>query len=292
MSTVAGTAARDRRVAPRRRPRHLLGTILAWAWAVGAIAPLVWVAAQSVRPDPELLARPLALPDPATWSIEAYVRAFGEARMGSYFGNSAIVVACVVAAVLVLATAGGYALSRLEFPGRRACQLMIYVVMVFPGAVLLLPMFLVTWRLSLLDSLVGLIIPYTTFTLPLSVLLMKAAFDALPADLFAAARMDGCGEVRLLTEIALPLVPSALASVGFLVFMPVWEEFLWAFISVTDSANFTIPIGLVSLESNKQVLGYNVGFAGMVIAAAPVVIALVVSQRSFFGAITAGALKG
>lgn len=279
---------------PRRGQgrRVTLGGVFIWLWALLSLTPLLWVTVQSLRPDVEFLIRPWSLPDFATVSLDSYVTAFTGAQMGVYYRNSAVVVACVVALVLVTSLGAGYALSRLSFPGKRGISLLVLAVLTFPGAVLLLPMFLVTYQVGLLNSLLGLIIPYTTFTLPLSILLMKNGFDALPADLFAAARIDGCSEFRVFWSIAVPLVPGSISTVGFLVFMPVWEEFLWAFITLRDSELFTVPIGLVFLDANKVIYGYNVGFAGMVLAAAPVLIALLVSQRGFLNAVTSGAMKG
>jgi len=270
----------------------MLGGAFIWVWAFLSLLPLLWVAVQSLRPDIEFLVDPWSLPSLDTLSVDSYLTAFVEGEMAAYFGNSAVVVATVVALVLVLSLGAGYALSRLSFPGRRVTSVLVLAVLTFPGAILLLPMFLVSYELGLLNSALGLIIPYTTFTLPLSILLMKSAFDALPEDVFAAARIDGCSEWRVFWNIAVPLVPGSISMVGFLVFMPVWEEFLWAFIALRDSERFTVPIGLVFLDDNKVLYGYNVGFAGMVLAAAPVIVALLVSQRGFLRAVTAGAVKG
>lgn len=281
-------------IAAKRRQRRpaILGPSFAWFWAALSLTPLLWITFQSIRPDVDFLTDPWSLPNPSTISFEPYATAFTEARMGMFFGNSAFVVAIVVALVLVLSLGCGYALSRLRYPGRKLTGALVIAVLTFPGSILLLPMFLVTYDLGLLDSHVGLIIPYTTFTLPLSILLMKSAFDALPAELFDAARIDGASEWRVFWSIAVPLVPGSVSTVGFLVFMPVWEEFLWASISLRDSDLFTMPLGLVFLDENKFIYGYNTSFAGMIIAAAPIIIALLVSQRGFLKAVTAGAVKG
>lgn len=276
---------------PQRRPA-VFGPIGIWLWAALAVVPLLWVIVQSLRPDVDFLTSPWSLPDLSTISVESYVTAFTAGQMGVFFGNSTIVVAAVVTLVLIMSIGAGYALSRTAFLGRRFFSLLVIATLAFPGSILLLPMFLVTNDLGLLDTRLALVIPYSTFTLPLAILLMKNAFDGLPSELFESARIDGCSEWKVFWRIALPLTPSAISTVGFLVFMPVWEEFLWAFIALRSSDNFTVPIGLVFLDENKVTYGYNVGFAGMVLTALPVVLALLVAQRGFLRAITAGALKG
>lgn len=274
----------------RRRPR--LGSGFIWVWAAISLYPLMWVVVQSVRSDVDFLTSPWSLPDPSEVSLEPYRTAFDAANMGVYYTNSVIVVTTVVALVISLSLLAGYALSRLRFRGKPVVAGLTLLVLAFPGSVLLLPMFLVTYQLGLLDTRLGLIIPYTTFTLPLGIYLMRLAFDSLPGDLFAAARLDGCSEWRVFWNVAVPLVPGSIATVGFLVFMPVWEEFLWAFLTIRDESLYTVPIGLVALDEGKFQYGYNVAFAGIVIAALPVVLALLVSQRRFLRAVTAGALKG
>jgi raffinose/stachyose/melibiose transport system permease protein len=283
---------------PRRAPRvrgprkPIVGSIVVWVWAIISLFPLLWIAVQSLRPDIDFLTKPWSLPTLESLSIEPYIKAFTGARMGSYLMNSGIVVAAVVALAIVIATLGGYALSQLQFAGKRLVTGLIFTAMIIPASILLLPRWLVTYELGLLDTKIALIIPYTAFTVPLCIILMRGAFDGLPQELFAAARIDGASEWAVFWRVALPLVPGMIATVGFLVFMPVWEEYLWAFITLQSRENYTVPIGLQALSADRTQFGYNVSFASMVIAASPVIIALIVTQRRFFTAITAGAVKG
>lgn len=271
---------------------HKLGTAVVWLWGIVSLYPLIWMTIQSVRPDIEFFTNTWGLPGLSGFTLKAYQTAFDVANMATYYRNSIIVSTSTVALVLVLSTMCGYALSRLEFPGRRSFGGLVFLIMAFPGAVLLLPLFLVTYRLGMLNSRLALILPYTVFTLPIAIYLLKSSFDSLPREIFEAARVDGAGEWRLFWNVAVPLVPGAIGTAGFLSFMPVWDEFIWALVTLRDEALFTLPVGLVTLADKRFQFGYNTSFAGMVVTALPVVIALVISQRSFIRAVTAGAVKG
>lgn len=276
----------------RRQRMKPAWALFLWIYALVSLYPLVWVLMQSLRPDLDFLTDPWSIPAFQDLTFEPYPSAWSIARMADYFANSAIVSAATVALVLILSIGSGYALSRLKFKGYQAVYVATMLMMAVPAAVIFLPLFIVANDLGILDSYLGLILPYTTFSLPLGVYLMKANFDSLPSELFEAARVDGCSEWQVFWKVILPLAPGGIATVGLLTFMGVWDEYIWALVSVRSQALFTLPLGLVTLDQNKFQYGYNVSFAGMVITAMPVILALLVSQRGFLKAVTAGAIKG
>lgn len=267
-------------------------TLFIWVWGIASLYPILWITLQSLRPDLSFFTNPWSLPAPGEISLDPYATAFEVAKMGQYYGNSLLVTAVTVTFVLVASTTAGYAMSRMTFPGHRVFGGLLLLIMAIPGAVLLLPMFLVSNELNLLNTRIGLVLPYTTFTLPLAIYLMKNNFDALPSEVLEAASVDGCTERQRFWHVVLPLVPGAIATVGFLTFMPVWDEYIWALLTLQDPGLYTLPVGLVALDQNKFQYGFNVSFAAMVVTALPVVLALVVSQRGFINSVTAGAVKG
>lgn len=275
----------------RRRRIRLTLPAFVWLYGILSLYPLFWILTQSTRPDVSFLTSPWSLPSPDELELTPYSDAWTVGNIGNNFTNSVVVSSLTVGLVLLLSIGSGYALSRLQFRGKLLLYGTTMIMMVIPSVVLFLPLFMVSDDLNLLDTHGGLILPYTVFTLPLGVYLMKANFDSLPTDLFEAARLDGCSEWRVFWRVMLPLVPGGIATVGMLTFMGVWDEYMWALTSVQTESLFTLPLGLVTLDQNKFMFGYNVSFAAMVIVALPVVLVLLISQRGFLRAVTTGAMK-
>lgn len=286
--TEAGTT-RARRRTSNRSPR--VATVLAWGYALISVYPLLWLLVQSFRKDADILGDPWGFP--TSTSFAGYVKAFQTTPLPQYFLNSLLVTVAVVALSVVCCAGAGYAFSRLRFPGSRALFLTFIGVLVIPAPVLLLPVFLISKDLGILNSYIGLIGPYAAGTLPIGVYLMKTHFDELPDSYIEAAALDRATPFQTFRLIMLPLIRPAAATVAVLAFMAAWNEYIYALVAMSTPTLFTLPIGLADLSSKRFLYGYAPVFAGMVMAAVPVYAAFVLAQRSFLTSFQlGGGVKG
>lgn len=289
MTTAILSRTRRRRRLSGRVP--VTATIIAWFYAFLSAYPLIWLVIQSFRTDGEILGDPWGLPLDAT--LNGYVKAFQTTPLPQYFLNSLLVTAAVVVVSVACCAGAGYAFSRLRFPGSNAVFATFVGVLVIPAPVLLLPVFLVSKDLGILNSYLGLIGPYAAGTLPIGTYLMKTHFDALPDSYSEAAEIDRATPWQIFRLVMLPLITPAAATVAVLAFMAAWNEYIYALVSIQSSELFTLPIGVADLSAKKFLYGYSPVFAAMVLTAIPVYAAFLLAQRSFMNSLAlGGGLKG
>lgn len=271
--------------------------------AVFAACPMAWMISTSVKPRGDLFKTP---PEwiPQNLTFEHYRRLFfptpedqitttsqTSKQFGLYFANSLIVsVASAILAVIVAAPAA-YAFSRFNFPGKNAAYFGILVRNMFPLLVFLVPIFFLWTRLGLRNTYAGLIIAYLTFSLPLSIWLLKGFFDSIPPELERAARVDGCSRFGSFWRIILPLTTPGLAATAIYSFIQAWNEYAFA-LHLTDTSTMrTLPVGLTYFFT-ENTADWPGLMASAVFISIPVVIVFLFLQRYFVSAITAGAVKG
>lgn len=289
LSSLAAPVVARRR--PLRRGAPPVATIVAWGYGILSVYPLLWLVMQSFRTDAQILGEPWGLPVPPQFG--GYIKAFQTTPMPQYFLNSLLVTAAVVVLSVACCAGAGYAFSKLRFPGSTAAFAVFLGVLVIPAPVFLLPVFLISKDLGLLNSYIGLIAPYTAGTLPVGVYLMKTHFDSLPASYAEAAEIDRASAWQTFRLIMLPLIKPAAATVAVLAFMGAWNEYIYALVSINNEALYTLPIGVADLSAKKFIYGYAPVFAAMVLTAVPVYAAFLVAQRQFLASLSlGGGLKG
>jgi arabinogalactan oligomer/maltooligosaccharide transport system permease protein len=199
-------------------------------------------------------------------------------------------VATTVIGVVVSCTAA-YALSRFRFPGRKMGLTMFLVVQMFPATLLLLPLYVILDKLGLLNSILGLVLVYSTTAIPFCVWTLKGYFDSLPRELEEAARIDGASPWMIFRRIILPLSRPAIAVTALFSFMTAWNEFIMASTFMTDERNYTLPV-LIQQSVTEFSADWGLFAAGAVVTSVPVMIAFYVLQKYLVGGLTAGAVKG
>jgi multiple sugar transport system permease protein len=197
--------------------------------------------------------------------------------------NSGIFTAGVILGTIVFGLLAGYALARLHFRGRGTVFALMILVQVIPFQMLMIPLYVLIVRsYGLADSYLGMILPFAINTA--AVFIFRQFFLQLPDDLFAAARIDGAGELRILWSIALPLVRPAVLTVVLLTFIGPWNEFLWPFLVTKDASKQPLAVSLANYISNvaaRAANPYGAILAGAVVLAAPAVGLFVAFQRYF-----------
>ncbi|HEY7525182.1 MAG TPA: carbohydrate ABC transporter permease [Candidatus Limnocylindrales bacterium] len=274
--------------AATRRAPGILASLALILVAIVFFLPLVWMVLSSFKSNRAIFSQPFAFPeaiDPARW-----VRAWEVGHIGQYAVNSAVVTAVSVLGILVLGAGAAYAFSRYRFQGRSALMGLLALGLLLPLQSYFIAQSQLFSRLEITDTRLALIIPYTAMGLPLAVYLLKVYLDALPEELFDAARIDGAGDVRMFWVVALPLLRPGLATVAIFSALAAWNEFLLALLYIQDDALKTIPTGLLAFSS-RYVTDYGLLFSALSIITLPMIVVYIVFNRQIVEGITAGSLK-
>ncbi|MFN0253803.1 MAG: sugar ABC transporter permease [Kofleriaceae bacterium] len=205
--------------------------------------------------------------------------------------NSIVTALATTVVGVVLSCTAAYALSRFRFPGRKMGLTMFLVVQMFPATLLLLPLYVILDKLGLLNSILGLVLVYSTTAIPFCVWTLKGYFDSLPRELEEAARIDGASPWMIFRRIILPLSRPAIAVTALFSFMTAWNEFIMASTFMTDERNYTLPV-LIQQSVTEFSANWGLFAAGAVVTSVPVMIAFYVLQKYLVGGLTAGAVKG
>ncbi|HWR85561.1 MAG TPA: carbohydrate ABC transporter permease [Rhodoglobus sp.] len=231
------------------------------------------------------------LPLPFPFTFEHLETVWNDLNFSTYFANSTLVAVSTLVFTVVLSLLAGYAMSRYDFKGKAPFMLVLLATQFIPGAMLLIPLFIIFRQFELIDSLVALVIADTVFQLPLCAILMANFMRNIPIELEEAAWIDGCGRVRGFLAVVLPLLRPAIVAVGSFAFIGAWNNFLFALMFINSNDRFTLPVGLNSTIGEYSA-DYGALAAGGIVAAIPVVIVFAIVQRFLVQGVSAGAVKG
>jgi len=280
-----------------RRPRLGAVMVSVGVYALAALVvvvaayPLVYAIATSLKSGSALFSTTLW---PEAPTLHNYRQLFeGRQPFGRHLLNSVAVACATVAVSLVLAVTASYALARIRFRGKGLLLMTILAVSMFPQVAVLSGLFELMQALGLYNRALGLVVPYTIFTLPFTIWVLTTFMRALPQELEEAAIMDGCGPLRIIGRVFLPLLWPALVSTGLLAFIGAWNEFLFALTFVLDDAQRTVPvsIALIGGASSYEVPWGNI-MAASVVVTLPLIVLVLGFQRRIVSGLTTGAVKG
>ena len=257
------------------------------------LAPIVWVVLASFRAPAESGQPPLPPWPTEGFSTDSYVRLenFGQSIL-HYTGNSIFVAVGTAALTIIVSVLAGYGFSRYRFPLKGLIFVLILATIMVPFQSILTPLFLLLAKLGLQNTLVGLVLIYTTLQLPFSVFMMRNAFDAVPKEIEEAARIDGVKGFRMLVQVMGPLVLPGVVTVGLFAFLNAWNEFLAALVLLTDQDKFTLPVLMTAVRSGRfGSVDWGAVQAGVTVMMIPCLILFLILQRSYIRGLTAGAVK-
>jgi len=251
--------------------------------------PAYWMFVTSLKPNTEILALPPTL-IPLKPTLDSYTTLFKTGFL-RYIFNSTIVAGITVVVSTIFGTLAGYSLSRFKYPGKKYIGRLILFSYLFPGVLLMVPMYVLASRLNMLDNLFVLPIIYVTFTAPFYSWLLKAFFDKMPEHIEDAAMIDGATHWQIIWKIIIPLSAPGVAGAALWTFIMSWQEYMFATILLSSDANLTLPVYLARLLANQQRFNWGILNAGAVISILPVLILFVFLGRSFVSGLTAGSNK-
>jgi multiple sugar transport system permease protein len=276
------------------KPRRLtLGRVLMWATLVVttfiSLWPMYWLFMTALTPTQDTIKIP---PDilPIHASTVNFGRLFAQARDYWRWGRNSLTVAMGVTLFhVVFDTLAGYGFAKKRFPGRNLFFWLILGTLMVPDHVTLVPRYIVTRNLGLIDTLWAVLLPATAQVF--GIFLMRQYIQTLPSELEDAARIDGCGEFGVFWRVIMPLAAPAVGALAIFVFVRNWNDFFWPLIVLQKSPNYTLPVGVASLQGEFST-DYGIIFAGAALAALPMIVFFLIFQRYFLEGVRMGALKG
>lgn len=253
--------------------------------------PVVWNILASFKTNTEFLANPFSFP--TELNLENYVRAFTKAKMGDYFFNSVLVVVLSTAVLLVFVVPFSYAISRYRFWGSRFVSNLYMACIFIQATYIMVPLFLQVNALGWQDSRVALSVIYAVLQFPFSIFVLSGFIRTIPKDYEEAARIDGCGNTRILLSVIVPLAKPGITTVAMLSAMGFWNEYPLALVLITSDSKKTLPVGLANLfEVQKYATDWSALFAALVIVLIPTMALYLIGQKQLMQGIGAGGIKG
>jgi ABC-type glycerol-3-phosphate transport system permease component len=252
------------------------------------LGPLYWAVIASLTPEARIFNGPLW---PFPLVLDHYRALFVERAFWIPIRNSLIVAGATTLFALLAGAPCAYALARLQFRGKAQILAFVLAVSMFPQISLVSPLFLVLRGLGLINTYPGLILPYLTFAMPLTIWFLLGFFRQLPVELEEAAILDGATRARVFVEIVMPLAWPGLATTALLTFLYSWNEFLFALSFTLGPERHTVPVAISLFRGQYQVPWGEV-FAAALVATAPLAGVILVAQRRIVQGLTAGGVKG
>jgi ABC-type glycerol-3-phosphate transport system permease component len=272
---------------PPMTPAHLLRYLILAIAALSFIYPFYWMIAASLTPEAHI-GESGGLPPALT--LDNYTGMIEKIPIWRALINSTFVAGLSTLGVLIFGAMTGYALAKLRFRGRNLLFFIIIFTMTLPFQITLIPNYILMVELGWVDTFAALVVP--ALNSAFAILLFRQAFMSLPDDLIHAARVDGCGELRIIFQILCPNILPTIITVGILTFMNAWNDVLWPLIVIRDEHRMTMP-QLVTLFAvgGRAEAQLGVKLASSVLLALPVIIAYVLFQRHFIQSMASTGLK-
>jgi ABC-type glycerol-3-phosphate transport system permease component len=206
--------------------------------------------------------------------------------------NSAIVAFGTTASVIVVATLGAYSLVRFRYRGREIGAKLVLFTYLLPPVILILPLYIMFGWLGIVDSLLSLVMAYTTFALPFALWLLRSFMAGIPPDLESAALMDGASRMRAFYDVILPQLLPGIISTALFTFILAWNEYLYALVLINKDSSMTLPPGVINMLTSAYDVEWSLLMAASVMMSAPVIIFFAFLQKHLTRGFGAGAVKG
>jgi len=276
-----------------RLVKRILGLYLPLAaFLVFALFPFYWMTISSFKTNPELYNLRTNRLLIKTFTLEQYRELFDKTAILHWLLNSFLVSFLTALISLTLGVMAGYALARLKFPGAKGFGVATFITYLVPTTLLFIPLASVVQKLGLSNSIWSLIVTYPTFLIPFCTWMLIAYFKSIPKDMEECAMIDGCGRIRALVQIVLPMAIPGIVFSGMFSFTLSWNEFVYALTFISSTANKTISVAVPTTLIRGDAYFWGELMAASLVGSVPVALLYSFFMDYFVSGMTAGALKG
>ena len=277
------------KLSPKQKAARVFSYLFMALCVLVALFPIVWVVLSSFKTNREILSNGLQLP--STFSFSGYKQALEMAPILKFFVNSLIVSFASTALNVFILAMAGYVFAKKKFRFKNLIFGILSLSMVIPSTALMSPVYTVITKLHLYDTKMALILVYTALSMPISLMILRSAFAAIPTELEEAAYIDGAGFFRTFWQVMMPCAKGGLASAAVLAFLDSWNEFTFALLLTSSTSTRTLPLSL-SYFTSQFSFNYTAMFAAITIAVLPSIIVFSIFQEQVCSSLTAGSVKG
>lgn len=252
------------------------------------ILPFLWLVMSSFKSQDEFIAKPLSMPE--KWISANYTDAWNTVDMPLLFRNSLLLCVVSVVGVLLLASFVAFIVSRLRFKFNFLLMNFFLLGMMIPINAAVIPLFINLKQMGLINTFSGVILSYIAFNLPMAIFLMTGYMKSIPKELDEAAYMDGCSTFGLFWKVILPISRPVFATAAIVIFMVLWNEFLFVLLTLEGNDRITVPLGLMKFAGEYSV-NYASQMAAIVIFIIPIIIVYVLLRKQIIRGMAEGAVK-
>jgi raffinose/stachyose/melibiose transport system permease protein len=257
--------------------------------ALVILVPIGYGVLGGFKDNGQLSTNPLGLPSP--WVVSNYTGILSSPDFWRPLWNTTFIALATTVLTVGVSALAGFVFARFAFRGREILFMMFTVGLMFPFAVAILPLFVLLRQLDLLNNPLGVILPQAAFGLPVTIIVLRAFFRTIPAELEEAATLDGCGTFGFFWRILLPIARPALATVSVLAIVASWNNFMLPLVVFGDQDLWTIPVAVSQFSSEHSTDTAKI-LAYVVLAMVPALAIYALAERHLIGGLTSGATKG
>lgn len=259
-------------------------------FCVFSIFPIYWLFTGAFKYSVDVIKLP---PDwiPVRATFSNFQKLFAEHPAGNWIINSITVTVVTTFFIVIISSACGFALSKMNFPGKKLLMGFIIAALLVPMEIYILPLYKLVVGLGWKGSLLGYVVP--NLAMPFGVFLMKNFYDTIPNEIIEATEIDGCNKVRFFFQFGIPLSRAGVGSLAIMAGIRIWNNYLWQLLMATASeASYTLPVGATKLLDSLVDTDYGLRFAAAALTAVPLLIIFFAFQKMFTEGVSAGAVKG
>ncbi|TCU32825.1 carbohydrate ABC transporter permease [Rhizobium azibense] len=253
------------------------------------LVPFAWMVSLSIKPPGEIFKENFSFLPEQWYLFENYTRALTAVPLPRYMMNGVIVCAAILVLQILVCAPCAYALAKLRFPGRNLLFGLVLVGLLLPHQVLSLPLFIIGYKLGILNTYAALVFPYVVS--PFGIFLFRQFFKTIPHDVVHAARLDGLSELAIVWRIMVPMALPAVMAFGIFSVVSHWNELFWPLVAVRSEHLMPPPLGIMAFRNEESGNDYGPLMAASTLVIAPLVIAFLCAQRWFVQGLTTGAIK-
>lgn len=256
-----------------------------------SIFPLVWILISSVKGKGELTGNPTAF-WPRTWTLDYYTHVINDLKFFGNIKNSVIISLVTTVIAITVASLAAYGIVRFFKKLGSAMSKVLVTTYIFPPILLAIPYSVVMGKLGLINTRIGLVIVYLSFSVPYAVWLLTGFFRTVPVEIEEAARIDGAGSGQILMKVVLPLARPAIIVTSVMVLIFVWNEYLFSTTFMMNEGSYTLAAGLYQLQTSDYSRSWPLFSAAAILVSIPILIVFFCIQKYMVSGLTAGGVKG